>query len=121
LLLCKSKTQRLRLLKEWKVLTPFHIRVRYRHPDSSNPLVGSPALFSKIKFDITLYKVDGESYLVDFKNVLPIQTSMFPLPYGSREGNGGDNKSNPLAQTQSVGLYAFFEATTKLVSHLAMS
>ncbi|CDH54751.1 snf1-like protein kinase ssp2 [Lichtheimia corymbifera JMRC:FSU:9682] len=44
---------------EWRVIDPYHIRCRYRYQ--------IPNLV--VKFDLQLYKLGNNSYLVDFKNV----------------------------------------------------
>ncbi|CDS06508.1 Putative Related to SNF1-carbon cataboliteFT derepressing ser/thr protein kinase [Lichtheimia ramosa] len=44
---------------EWRVIDPYHIRCRYQYK--------TPNLV--VKFDLQLYKLGNNSYLVDFKNV----------------------------------------------------
>lgn len=41
---------------EWRTIDSFHLKCRYKYPD----LV--------VKFDLQLYKLENNSYLVDFKN-----------------------------------------------------
>jgi carbon catabolite-derepressing protein kinase len=43
---------------EWRTLDPYHVRCRYKYPT-----VGLV-----VKFDLQLYKLENNSYLVDFKN-----------------------------------------------------
>lgn len=43
---------------EWRTLDPYHLRCRYKYPT-----VGLV-----VKFDLQLYKLENNSYLVDFKN-----------------------------------------------------
>ncbi|CAH1773361.1 unnamed protein product [Owenia fusiformis] len=46
---------------EWKVVNPFHIRVR-----RANPVTGK-----HVKMSLQLYQVDQKSYLLDFKSLNP--------------------------------------------------
>ena len=46
-------------LQEWKMVNPFHVRVR-----SKNPVNGRYA-----KMSLQLYQVDYKSYLLDFKSL----------------------------------------------------
>lgn len=43
---------------EWRTVDPYHLRCRYKYPT-----VGLV-----VKFDLQLYKLENNSYLVDFKN-----------------------------------------------------
>jgi 5'-AMP-activated protein kinase catalytic alpha subunit len=45
---------------EWKVVNPFHVRVRRKNPMSEK-------LFTKMS--LQLYQVDQKSYLLDFKSL----------------------------------------------------
>ncbi len=47
------------LFQEWKMVNPFHVRVR-----SKNPVNGRYA-----KMSLQLYQVDYKSYLLDFKSL----------------------------------------------------
>jgi 5'-AMP-activated protein kinase catalytic alpha subunit len=47
------------MLQEWKVINPFHVRVRHR-----NALSGK-----YVKMSLQLYQVDYKSYLLDFKSL----------------------------------------------------
>lgn len=47
----------LSMVKEWKVVNPFHVRVRRK-----NPVIGS-----YVHMALQLYQVDYKSHLLDFK------------------------------------------------------
>ncbi|XP_069694092.1 5'-AMP-activated protein kinase catalytic subunit alpha-2 isoform X1 [Periplaneta americana] len=93
---------------EWKVINPFHVRVRHK-----NALSGK-----YVKMSLQLYQVDYKSYLLDFKS----------LSSESSEENdscnaGGDNINyDPsLSQQQSTGHHTmeFFEMCAALITQLA--
>ncbi|KAI8366345.1 kinase-like domain-containing protein [Choanephora cucurbitarum] len=53
---------------EWKTMDPYHLRCRYRY--SNIDLI--------VKFDLQLYKLESNSYLVDFKSVGTERTNVKP-------------------------------------------
>ncbi len=81
--------------QEWVTVNAFHVSCRFTTPRSAT-----------VKFDIKLYKSDVNSYLVDFQNITKPQLE----PHG-QVGDEGD----------CTGVYAFFEATTRLVTKLALA
>lgn len=74
---------------DWKAFDPYHLRCRYTYPSGV-----------KIKLDLQLYRLENQSYLVDFKSV--------------------PNLDNQKA-TISCSLYPFFDVCTKLITELAVS
>ncbi|KDR21262.1 5'-AMP-activated protein kinase catalytic subunit alpha-2 [Zootermopsis nevadensis] len=93
---------------EWKVINPFHVRVRHK-----NALSGK-----YVKMSLQLYQVDYKSYLLDFKS----------LSSESSEENdgscmaGGDISYDPsLSQQQNTGHHTmeFFEMCAALITQLA--
>ncbi|XP_056388950.1 5'-AMP-activated protein kinase catalytic subunit alpha-2 isoform X4 [Hyla sarda] len=44
---------------EWKVVNPYHLRVRHKNPVTGN----------YVKMSLQLYQVDNRSYLLDFKSI----------------------------------------------------
>ncbi|KAI0241367.1 Protein kinase [Massospora cicadina] len=74
---------------DWKAFDPYHLRCRYTYPSGV-----------KIKLDLQLYRLENQSYLVDFKSV-----------------------SNTDNQKAAIGcsLYPFFDVCTKLITELAVS
>jgi hypothetical protein len=59
---------------EWHALDTYHLRCRYVYAD----------LGIAVKFDLQLYKLENNSYLVDFKNVSTHQSG---LAHGSNDSN----------------------------------
>ncbi|CAO0801897.1 unnamed protein product [Mucor circinelloides] len=55
---------------EWRTLDPYHLRCRYKYEN----------LGLVVKFDLQLYKLENNSYLVDFKNAGTQRTSDAPQP-----------------------------------------
>lgn len=53
---------------EWKTMDPYHLRCRYKY--SEIDLI--------VKFDLQLYKLENNSYLVDFKSVCTQRTDTKP-------------------------------------------
>ncbi|OBZ88541.1 Carbon catabolite-derepressing protein kinase [Choanephora cucurbitarum] len=53
---------------EWKTMDPYHLRCRYKY--SNIDLI--------VKFDLQLYKLESNSYLVDFKSVGTERTNVKP-------------------------------------------
>lgn len=76
-------------------MNAFHITCRFTTPQSVT-----------VNFDVKLYKSDAESYLVDFQNISQ------PLSVPGKEGDD---------EGDCTGVYAFFEATTRLVTKLALA
>ncbi|RCH77609.1 protein kinase, AMP-activated, alpha 2 catalytic subunit, partial [Rhizopus stolonifer] len=52
---------------EWCTLDPYHLRCRYQYPN----------IDLMVKFDLQLYKLENNSYLVDFKSVGTINPDAF--------------------------------------------
>ncbi|KAI8636226.1 kinase-like domain-containing protein [Parasitella parasitica] len=55
---------------EWRTLDPYHLRCRYKYDN----------LGLIVKFDLQLYKLENNSYLVDFKNAGTHRTGDAQLP-----------------------------------------
>ncbi|GAN07463.1 pkinase-domain-containing protein [Mucor ambiguus] len=55
---------------EWRTLDPYHLRCRYKYEN----------LGLVVKFDLQLYKLENNSYLVDFKNAGTQRTGDAPSP-----------------------------------------
>ncbi|KAJ1559177.1 5-AMP-activated protein kinase, catalytic, partial [Cladochytrium tenue] len=100
----------------WKPISAFHIRCR--HVSASGCVV---------KVDIQLYKVEANSYLVDFKNASPNMLVQTALPSDSAASHPTNDAaaSGPLrpADEDFVNLtaFAFFDACSRLIMELAIS
>ncbi|PSN43990.1 5'-AMP-activated protein kinase catalytic subunit alpha-2 [Blattella germanica] len=93
---------------EWKVINPFHVRVRHKNALSE----------TYVKMSLQLYQVDYKSYLLDFKS-LSSETS----EENDGQSLSGDNINyDPsLSQQQSTGHHTmeFFEMCAALITQLA--
>lgn len=81
----------------WKTLNAYHIQARYFTPRKA-----------EIIFDMQLYTVDTNSYLVDFRNKTPPFEQYFR----------GSEDSSELVFLSSMG---FFDVCCKMVKELAVS
>lgn len=85
----------------WKASDPFHLRCRYTYPSGL-----------LVKLDLQLYRLDNQSYLVDFKSVPP---PISPETMSSLKGPSGPKSAF------NCSLYPFFDVCTKLITELAVS
>lgn len=92
---------------EWKVINPFHVRVRHK-----NALSGK-----YVKMSLQLYQVDYKSYLLDFKSL----SSESSEENDSCSASGDINYDPSLSQQQSTGHHTmeFFEMCAALITQLA--
>ncbi|CAO3638521.1 unnamed protein product [Mucor fragilis] len=60
---------------EWRTMDPYHLRCRYKYEN----------LGLVVKFDLQLYKLENNSYLVDFKNAGTQRTGDAPPPSVSND------------------------------------
>lgn len=101
---------------EWKVINPYHVRVRHKHPLSDK----------YVKMSLQLYQVDYKSYLLDFKS-LSSEASEESESSGFLADLKIDpmipsHKIDPLVQgQQSTGhrTMEFFEMCAALITQLA--
>lgn len=84
---------------EWKVINPYHVRVRQKKLQSGK----------YTKMSLQLYQVDYKSYLLDFKSL------------SSEEDSGVTPVDSDLPPTQSTGHHTmeFFEMCAALITQLA--
>ncbi|XP_071438984.1 5'-AMP-activated protein kinase catalytic subunit alpha-2 [Hetaerina americana] len=84
---------------EWKVINPYHVRVRHE-----NPLTGK-----YVKMSLQLYQVDYKSYLLDFKSL------------SSEEADGPNVSSEAVSSHPCTGHHTmeFFEMCAALITQLA--
>ncbi|KAI8904549.1 KA1 domain/Ssp2 C-terminal domain-containing protein [Entophlyctis helioformis] len=80
---------------KWKTINPFKIRCIHMTTRGQN-----------VKVDVQLFKMDNNSYLVDFRNIV-----------GGAEVDDEDHESVNHCDT----VFAFFDACTKLITELAIS
>lgn len=66
---------------EWRALDTYHLRCRYVYAD----------LGIAVKFDLQLYKLENNSYLVDFKNVSTYQSGL------AHDNSDGTSDVSPFA------------------------
>ncbi|XP_014262523.1 5'-AMP-activated protein kinase catalytic subunit alpha-2 [Cimex lectularius] len=83
---------------EWKVINPYHVRVRHSTPKSEDEYT---------KMSLQLYQVDYKSYLLDFKS---LGSEEDPLPM--------EDITN-LQQTSGHHTMEFFEMCASLITQLA--
>ncbi|KAI9267015.1 kinase-like domain-containing protein [Helicostylum pulchrum] len=95
---------------EWITIDPYHLRCRYKYPT-----VGLV-----VKFDLQLYKLENNSYLVDFKNAGTQRTDDYPYKtlekassYLARWRVDEDHGSE---YVQSV--YPFLDVCSKLITDI---
>ncbi|KAI9293588.1 Pkinase-domain-containing protein [Neoconidiobolus thromboides FSU 785] len=84
---------------DWKAYDPFHLRCRYYY--------GTGLM---VKIELQLYRLDNQSYLVDFKNINP-------PPQEHDNGNKGEGEGEQV----NSAIYPFFDVCTKLITELAVS
>ncbi|XP_033607919.1 5'-AMP-activated protein kinase catalytic subunit alpha-2 isoform X2 [Cryptotermes secundus] len=93
---------------EWKVINPFHVRVRHK-----NALSGK-----YVKMSLQLYQVDYKSYLLDFKSFSSENNEENDGP----SVTGADIDCDPsVCQQQNTGHHTmeFFEMCAALITQLA--
>ncbi|CAM0135874.1 unnamed protein product [Umbelopsis sp. WA50703] len=61
---------------EWKILDPYHLRCRYQYPSGVI-----------VKVDLQLYKLDINSYLVDFKSLGQVMAEGYSLQVSPNASN----------------------------------
>ncbi|KAI8989339.1 kinase-like domain-containing protein [Pilobolus umbonatus] len=105
---------------EWKTVDPYHIRCRYTYP----------TIGLIVKFDLQLYKLESNSYLVDFKNGgtekskkamdnFMIQSELqqkMEVLFTGKESDQSKWTEDEQADTQSV--YPFLDVCSKLISDI---
>ncbi|KAI9247178.1 kinase-like domain-containing protein [Phascolomyces articulosus] len=73
---------------QWRAIDLYHIRCRYRYE----------SLGLVVKFDLQLYRLGNNSYLVDFKNVAMTTSGDKPTPDTNNNSNsGGDMMMSPIS------------------------
>lgn len=85
-------------VKEWKVINPYHVRVRRDHPDCG---------FTKMS--LQLYQVDFKSYLLDFKS----------FSSDTEENESTVGAEPPANQVTGHHTMEFFEMCAALITQLA--
>ncbi|KAI8991793.1 kinase-like domain-containing protein [Mycotypha africana] len=93
---------------EWRTLDPYHLRCRYRYRDIG--LV--------VKFDLQLYRLENNSYLVDFKNAgtQKIKTKKGANPPSDKARWPVKDCSTNVEHIQSV--YPFLDVCSKLITDI---
>ncbi|XP_070563825.1 5'-AMP-activated protein kinase catalytic subunit alpha-2-like [Ptychodera flava] len=101
---------------EWKIINPFHLRVR-----RLNPVTGK-----QVKMSLQLYQVDHKSYLLDFKSLSNPQDSGSMTPThtssSSLEDSGMEVDLPAGTSTSISGVHhtlEFFEMCASLITTLA--
>ncbi|XP_016122514.1 5'-AMP-activated protein kinase catalytic subunit alpha-2 isoform X1 [Sinocyclocheilus grahami] len=123
---------------EWKVVNPYHLRVRRKNPVTGN----------LVKMSLQLYQVDNRSYLLDFKSIdddtielksgsstpqrsgstaglhrprlsIDSATVAVEMPQLSSSLPGSLTGSTPLAPRQGSHTMDFFEMCASLITTLA--
>jgi len=90
---------------EWKIINPFHVRVRRKNPVSGN--------FTKMS--LQLYQVDSKSYLLDFKSLSPhIDDVIKDTTLSSRpSANGSASLNSSLSESMARTVYHESESSLR--------
>ncbi|KAI9276552.1 kinase-like domain-containing protein [Sporodiniella umbellata] len=96
---------------EWRTMDPYHLRCRYKYPD----------LGVLVKFDLQLYKLENNSYLVDFKN-----TGTKRISTEGKEAKKRVSQSNPFgwmlenedSAEHMQSIYPFLDVCSKLIADI---
>ncbi|KAJ3093034.1 Protein kinase [Quaeritorhiza haematococci] len=91
---------------QWKTIDPYHIRCRY-----------VCARGVMVKMDIQLFRIEANSYLVDFKNSTPPTTRPSTFPADKQTIKQPQDSQ----ETVNLSAFAFFDACSKLITELAIS
>lgn len=92
---------------EWKVINPYHVRVRHKNDVND----------AYVKMSLQLYQVDYKSYLLDFKS-LSSETSEEVEASGAL-GDLKYDPSTPYQQSTGHHTMEFFEMCAALITQLA--
>ena len=97
----------------WKVITPYHVLVKYDLPNKEN---------LTIKLDLQLYQIDQRNYLLDLKNAMPSVLSENRGSEGKLTGTIGvhgsqDELKNVLSRRHYT--MEFFEISSLLIQALS--
>ena len=94
----------------WKVITPYHVLVKYDLPNKEN---------LTIKLDLQLYQIDQRNYLLDLKNATPSISSDNRSSQGILAGTVGMHGSQPDILSRRHYTMEFFEISSLLIQALS--
>lgn len=93
---------------EWKVLNPFHVRVRKSNKEGHF-----------VKMSLQLYQVDPKSYLVDFKSLTNDEYEQSDDMISLTPPIAGQQQPQPVQQIAGHHTMEFFEMCASLIIQLA--
>lgn len=98
----------LTFLQEWKVLDPYHLRCRYQYPSGII-----------VKVDLQLYKLDVNSYLVDFKSLGQVMAEGYCPQVSPNASNASNVSSDDMQLSDRFSDDFSYENTIRQVTFLS--